>query len=175
MDTKFYKIVRPIIKFLMNICFKPTVEGIENIPDKGPIVLAGNHTKWVDAPTLIVTCKRQVHFLAKIELFKGLLKLFMENMGSIPVNRKTHDKGALSSAIDSLNNGNCIGIFPEGTINRTNDKVVLPFKIGAVKMAYETNATIVPFVITGEYKLFRRKSKIKYLKPIKIKSDDLTK
>lgn len=175
MDTMFYKIVRPIIKFLVKVLYRPEVEGLENIPEDGKVVLAGNHTRWLDPPTLISTNKRQVHFLAKIELFKGLLKPIMNGFGCIPVNRKIHDKGALSSAIDTLNNNKCIGIFPEGTINRTTDKVVLPFKIGAVKMAYETNATIVPFVITGKYKLFRKSVKIKYLKPIKIKSEDLTK
>jgi 1-acyl-sn-glycerol-3-phosphate acyltransferase len=67
-----------------------------------------------------------------------------------------------------------IGIFPEGTINRTDD-IIMPFKIGAVKMAKETNTKIVPFVITGEYKAFKKNIAIEFLKPIEIKSDNLTK
>ena len=67
-----------------------------------------------------------------------------------------------------------IGIFPEGTFNRSNDPV-LPFKIGAVKMAHDADSKIVPFVIKGKYKVFRKGLTIEFLKPISIKSDDLDK
>lgn len=168
MDTLFYKTVRPIVKGLIYILFRPKVEGVENIPKTGPLVLAGNHTKWLDPVMLVgVTGKRQVHFLAKIELFSGITKPIVKGMGAIPVNRKIHDKGALSSAIDALNNGECIGIFPEGTINRTED-VIMPFKMGAVKMSHETNANLVPFIITGKYKLFGKSLTVKFMEPIKI-------
>ena len=95
-------------------------------------------------------------------------------MGIIPVNRSIHDKGALNNAINTLKEDKVIGIFPEGTINRTKD-IIMPFKIGAVKMAYETNTSIVPFTITGEYKVFKKSVTIEFYKPIKIKSDNLTK
>ena len=91
-------------------------------------------------------------------------------MGCVPVNRKIHDKNALQGAIDFLNKDLSVAIFPEGTINRTND-VIMPFKIGAVKACKEANAPLVPFVITGKYKLFRRGIQIEFLKPIKIKDD----
>ena len=113
---------------------------------------------------------RQVHFLAKIELFSGPVSIITKGMGSIPVNRKIHDKDALHSAIEALNKGLCIGIFPEGTINRTDD-VIMPFKIGAVKMTKESNATLVPFIITGKYKLFRKGIRVEFLKPIKVTKD----
>ena len=57
-------------------------------------------------------------------------------MGIIPVNRKIHDKNALKTAEEELLNKKVIGIFPEGTINRT-DEVTIPFKIGAVKICYK--------------------------------------
>ena len=171
MDTLFYKIVKPLLNFLVFILFRPEVVGRENIPKDGALVLAGNHTKWLDPEMLCAVVKgRQVHFLAKIELFKGPTAIIAKGMGAIPVNRKIHDKGALTSAIDALNKGLCIGIFPEGTINRTDD-VIMPFKIGAVKMSYEANATLVPFIITGKYKLFRKGIRVEFLKPIKVESD----
>lgn len=173
-DRWFYRLVKPLLIFLIYVLYPPKVIGRENIPKDGPLVLAGNHTKWVD-PEMIcaVVKKRQVHFLAKQELFHGAASIITWGMGAIPVNRKIHDHGALDNAIEGLKNGLCIGIFPEGTINRTDD-VIMPFKIGAVKMAKESNATLVPFVITGEYKLFRGGEKIEFLKPIKV-SDDLDK
>ena len=91
-------------------------------------------------------------------------------MGIIPVNRKIHDKNALNSAIEVLNEDKVIGIFPEGTFNRTNN-LILPFKIGAVKMAHDTNSKIIPFIITGKYRIFRKGITIKFLESINIGND----
>ena len=93
-------------------------------------------------------------------------------MGLIPVNRRTKDKNALEEAIKYLNNDQVIGIFPEGTIGKNG---LLPFKMGAVKMAYETKSKILPFVITGKYRIFFNDLKIEFLEEVEIKSDDLEK
>lgn len=171
MDTLFYRIVRPIVKFLFYILFRPTVIGKENIQTNDSLVLAGNHTKWLDPVFLVAVNKRQVHFLAKEELFHGITKFIVKGMGCISVNRKIHDKDALRNAKDGLKKGCCIGVFPEGTINRTKD-IIMPFKIGAVKMSSDTNSDLVPFVITGKYKLFRKCIRIEFLPKRKV-SDDL--
>ena len=171
-DKMFYRCIKPLLIFLIYFLYRPHVVGRENIPKKGAVVLAGNHTKWLDPETICaVVRRRQVHFLAKKELFSGKAALIAKGMGAIPVDRKIHDKGALDSAIEALNAGLCVGVFPEGTINRTSD-VIMPFKIGAVKMAHDANASLIPFVITGEYRLFRKGIQIEFLKPIVI-SDDL--
>ena len=154
-DTYFYKIVRPLVSFLIHFLFRVEVVGLENIPRKGRILLAGNHTKWLDPVMLVGVQKRQIHFLAKEELFHGITKFIVKGMGCVPVNRKIHDKNALHSAYQFLEKELCVGIFPEGTINRTDD-VIMPFKMGAVKACYKTKSELVPFVITGKYKLFRK-------------------
>lgn len=166
-DTVFYKIVRPVISILFKFLYRPTIIGLENIPKTGAIVLAGNHTKWLDPIMLIAVNKRQVHFLAKDELFHGKTKLIVKGMGCISVNRKIHDKAALIQGYKTLEKGNVIGIFPEGTINRTKD-IVMPFKIGAVKMAKETDSRLVPFIITGKYKFLKKTIQIEFLKPAKV-------
>ena len=174
MDTLFYKIVKPIVTLLFYVLYRPTVIGRENIPNEGPIVLAGNHTKWLDPVMLVAITKRQVHFLAKIELFNSFkTRWIAKGMGCIPVNRKVHDGSSLATAISDLNKGACIGIFPEGTINRTND-VIMPFKMGAVKMSFESSADLVPFAITGKYKLFRKGICIEFFKPMEL-TDELDK
>lgn len=135
-------------------------------------MLAGNHTKWLDPVLLVgVAGKNQVHFLAKEEMWHNIGWIAVKTMSCIPVNRKIHDKDALISAYECLNNGSCIGIFPEGTINKTKD-LIMPFKIGAVKMCKETGAKLVPFVITGKYKWFGKSIKIEFLKPREV-GDDL--
>ena len=166
----FYTIARAIGKPIFFFLLHPTVEGKENIKSNEAYVLAGNHTKWIDPLLLIGTNKRKIHFLAKIELFHGIIGFVVRHMGSIPVDRKKHDKDALIHAKEALKQGEVIGIFPEGTINRTKD-ITMPFKIGAVKMAYDTNTKIVPFTITGKYKIIGKEIKITYLEPITIKDD----
>lgn len=150
--------------------YKPTIVGKRNIPQDGRIILAGNHTNYFDC--LLVGCatKRCVHYLAKDELMKGPLKFIFKGMGIIPVNRRTKDKAALATAIETLNDDKLIGIFPEGTINRTDD-IIMPFKFGAVKMAYESGSKIVPFVITGKYKPFERSVKVQFMEPVTVSED----
>ena len=168
----FYKyIAKPLIFIYTKIILRPKIIGIENIPKTGRVILAGNHTHNLDSVMIAAINKRVIHFLAKDDLLKGLKKIIFKNMGIIPVNRKIHDKGALNKAINILNEDKVIGIFPEGTTNKTND-IILPFKIGAVKMASDTNTPIIPFVITGNYKLYNNNLCIEFLKPIKILPQD---
>lgn len=173
MEPLLYRITRPIINVFIKIVFRPKYIGINNIPLEGNIVLAGNHTKFFD-PLLIMSCtKRTVHFLAKDALYKGLNGIIFRNMGIIPVNRRIHDKDALIKAKEYLNNGACIGIFPEGTVNKSNN-IILPFKIGAVKMAHDTDSLIVPFTIKGKFKIFNNGLKIEFFKPYKVNNDNLS-
>lgn len=169
-----YRMLRPIVKYLFLIFYRPRIIGKENIPKNGPVVICGNHTNNFDTPLLFCSTKRTIHFLAKDELFKGFGKYFFKAMACIPVNRRQKDHDALEKAIQVLNNGQLIGIFPEGTFNKTDD-IIMPFKYGAVAMAYRTNSTIVPFSITGKYKIFKRNSiTLCFGEPYKIKTDDLT-
>lgn len=168
-----YRILRPIINGLFRFLYRPTIIGKENVPTNGRVVLCGNHTHNWDSAILITSTKRTVHFLAKDELFKGFGKYFFKAMACIPVNRRQKDHNAMESAIKVLEQDEVIGIFPEGTFNRTDD-IIMPFKYGAVSMANKTNSTLVPFSITGKYKIFKKNSiTICFGKPYKIKTDDL--
>lgn len=168
-DALLYKITRPIITVLFKLFFTPKIIGKENIPKSGKVILAGNHTSNFDCLLLISSTKRNIHFLAKKELWNGPKKIIFANMGLIPVDRKNKDHQALSSSIAYLENNLLIGIFPEGTTEKEGK--MLDFKIGAVKMAKDTNSPIVPFIITGNYKLFSKNLRIEFLKPIMISGD----
>lgn len=170
-ESKLYKFLRPLIKIFTNIVYRPTYIGLENIPKNKRIVIAGNHTNNLDCILLMSSTKRCIHFLAKIELFKGFKKIIFSNMGLIPVNRKIKDSNVIKEAEKYLNEDLVIGIFPEGTTN--TKKELLPFKIGAVKMAYDTDSEIIPFAIIGKYKLFKNNLTIIFDKPYKIQSNDL--
>ncbi len=169
-DVILYRITRPLIKVFMKIFFCPTYIGTELIPTDVNFILAGNHTSYLDPLLLMSSTNKTIHFLAKDSLAKGIKGLLFRSMGIIPVNRKIHDKNALKTAEEELLNEKVIGIFPEGTINRT-EEVTIPFKIGAVKMAQDTDTLLVPFTITGKYKLFRKSVVIEFYSPYKVKED----
>lgn len=166
-----YRLIRIPLGGIFKAIYKPTIIGKEFIPQAGRIILAGNHTNYFDCILVGCATKRSVHYLAKDELMKGPLKIIFKNMGIIPVNRRTKDKAALDTAVQYLNDDKLIGIFPEGTINRTED-IIMPFKFGAVKMANETGTPIIPFVITGKYKPFEKNIKIQFMEPLTV-SDNL--
>jgi len=169
-DTLLYRFARPIITVLFKTFFTPKIIGKEKIPASGRIILAGNHTSNFDCLLLMSSTKRSIHFLAKKELFQGKAKSIVKGMGCISVDRKIHDKDALNLAYKTLENNKVIGIFPEGTINRT-DSVIMPFKIGAVKMANKTSSYLVPFTITGKYKMFKKTIRIEFHKAYKVSSN----
>ncbi len=169
-EPMLYRIIRRPLGAAFKAIFKPVIIGKRYIPESGRIILAGNHTNYLDCILVGCATKRCVHFLAKDELMKGPLKFIFKGMGIIPVNRRTKDKAALESAIATLNDEKLIGIFPEGTINRTDD-IIMPFKFGAVKMSRDAKADIVPFVITGKYKAFERNVKIRFFEPLKPDAD----
>ncbi len=173
-EPKAYVKHRAKLDWLFRHIFKPTVIGAEYIPQEGRVILAGNHTHFMDCITVACATKRVVHFLGKSELLEPPLKRFFEPFGLIPVHRGQKDKAALSSAIKVLEDDKVIGIFPEGKVKLKSEAeyTVTPFKFGAVKMANTTGSRIVPFSITGKYKFFRNGIKIQFFEPITI-SDNL--
>lgn len=166
---KFYKIVlKPLYKFYYN----PKIINRKYIPQTGPIIIAGNHKHVMDQCAAIIATKRVIHYLAKKEYFDGKFAWFFKTAGCIKVNRSIHDEEAKTSAITILNNGGAIGIFPEGTRNRTKE-FLLPFKYGAVSMAKKTKALIVPFGLTGDYKFRSKNLMIRFGKPFKVTNSSL--
>lgn len=168
-----YTVLRPPVTALFRLAVMPKINGKENIPKNDAAVLAGNHTNPCDCFMLMSATGRCIHFLAKDELFKGPLKYFFGGAGIIPVNRRQKDKAALGKAEDYLKSGCVVGIFPEGTTNKKRETTILPFKIGAVKMAHDTNTKIVPFTIQGKYKLFSR-AQITFYPPVAVQGNDLS-
>lgn len=170
-NLKFYSSVKKIIGVPIKLVFNPEVIGLENIPDK-PYILVGNHKSILDIPLLITYIKDDIHFMAKKELFEiKVIKNIFRRMGAFPIDRTKFDLDALRTSLNILNGGNVLGIFPEGTRNKT-ENILLPFKSGAAKIARKTKSLIVPFGICGEYK-FRSKICLNIGKSINISDLDL--
>lgn len=167
-----YKTLKFVLKPIFKILYRPTIIHKEKIPTEKAFIFAGNHKNALDPALVALSTKRTVRFLAKKELLEGKTKLFFKAIKAIPVDRSKANKEAINTAIEVLNNGDIISLFPEGTRNKTN-KILLPFKFGAVSMAQKTKSPIVPFAITGDYKLFRKGIQIEFGEPIDISKMEL--
>lgn len=169
-----YCFLKPIYSVLLKILFRPQVIGKENIPKEGPLIFAGNHKHAVDPTMVMMSTNRIVHYMAKEELFKGLHGRVFYKMGLIKINREKANPSAVMEAEKILNKGGTIGIFPEGTRNRTGEEL-LKFRHGAVAIAKKTNSFILPFAIKGKYKLFRKSVILEFGRPIDVSNMEIEK
>lgn len=165
-----YRLLTPLMRFLFHFYYHPVILNKEVIPKKGPILIVGNHKHVYDQCLTIMATKRTIHYMAKKEYFDGKLAWFFKFVGCISVDRSIKDKEATTKALKILNNGGAIGLFPEGTRNKTRDIFLLPFKFGTVSMAKKTNATIVPFGLTGDYKFRSKNLMIRYGTPFQVEN-----
>lgn len=164
----FKKIVRGIVKGALyaycKIVYRFELIGTQNIPKDGPIIICGNHRSFVDPPLIEVTCGRYTRFLAKEELTKNkFLALLGAVFDVILVKRDSKEIKAMKESLQTLKNGQCLALFPEGTRNglEKGEKV----KDGAAFFALRTGVNVVPVGISGGEKPFK-KIKIKYGKQL---------
>lgn len=162
-----YNILKVIYAILLKILFNPKVYGVENIPLEEGLILAGNHKCFIDPVIVMNSTKRRVYFMAKAEAFKGPLGLILKGIGLIKVDRSKNNPMAVIEAEKILKERNVVGIFPEGTRNKSN-KPILKFRYGAVSIAKRANVKVVPFAIRGEYRIFRNNLQIEFGKPIEV-------
>ena len=172
-NMRGFRFLRFILAPIFKLYYNPTIIGKENIPKEGSILIVGNHKHLMDQCLAIISTKREIHYMAKKEYFDGKFAWFFKLAGCIPVDRSKKDENAKNSGLEVLKNGEVLGLFPEGTRNRT-DNFLLPFKFGAVSMANKTDSYLVPFGITGDYKFRSKNLTIRFGKPFKA-CDDLEK
>ncbi len=151
-----YRLLAPFLLLLFRLYYSPKVFGKGNIPQKGAVVVCSNHKHVLDQCLAALATRRPINYMAKSEYFNGKFAWFFKLTGCICVNRNGHDDDAKSSANAVLSNGGALGIFPEGTRNKTNN-LMGEFKYGAASLACKNEAMIVPVAVTGEYK-FRSKT-----------------
>ena len=157
-------IVRGAIYIWCKIYYRAEIIGLENIPKEGPVIFAGNHKTYLDPPLIIATAKRDMRFIGKEELKQNAFFRFLGwTFDVITVKRDNSDVGPVKESLKTLKNGECIGLFPEGTRNgiEKGEKT----KDGVAFFAIRSGAKVVPCGIKGGDKE-NRKVTIKYGKPL---------
>lgn len=171
-----YSILRKTVGPIIRMVWIDKVEGLENIPKNGPVIIASNHQSYFDFLCFIAASPRKVHYLAAEKFYKSRIwRPIMNITGQIKVERASHDKkGVHDKVYSALEQGRMIGIFPEGT--RSSDgEIQKPFT-GVAKFALNAKVPVIPVGIIGTYDIMSRhdkrpkfrgaKAKIKIGKPI---------
>jgi 1-acyl-sn-glycerol-3-phosphate acyltransferase len=135
------------------------IEGADNIPTSGPVVLASNHVSYLDPLTLAWVANqrgRHVRYLAKAELFdKRVLGALLHGAHQIPVQRGRADAAdALTAAVRALGAGECVGVFPEGTISQ--DLEPMAAKSGTARLARAAGVAITPVGLWGSHRILTK-------------------
>ncbi len=124
------------------------VSGLTNIPKSGPVLIAPIHLSYLDPPLIGCVCNRPLRFMAKEELFKSwFLGWLIRSLGAFPIKRGAGDMAAMRKAIEWLQNGEAVIVFPEG--HRGDGERLQPLLAGVAVMAHKTQAQIVPVGIFG--------------------------
>jgi 1-acyl-sn-glycerol-3-phosphate acyltransferase len=149
--TLSQKIVLVVFRPLLNICFSWKVEGRENVPLTGPLILVANHVHVIDPILLVFSLPRWITFVAKEELFHSLfLRLWLRWAGSLPLQRdgKVGEKQRiLEGARKALEEGLVLGMFPEG--GRSHDGKLRKGKPGSAVIASKLHVPLLPIGVVG--------------------------
>ena len=150
---RFYSAMRGTLSGLLRVAFRLQIDGRENIPKRGAVILAPNHRSLIDIPVAAATTRRKVWFMGKEELFRSKLSaLFLRNLGAFPVKRGRPDRAPLQRALALLAVGEVVGIFPEGT--RRPLARFEELEEGFAYVALKSGAPIVPVAISGTEAVF---------------------
>lgn len=162
----FYNFGRAVTNAFVHLLYHLKFEGLENIPEDRGFILCSNHISDLDPILVAVRVKPQCFFMAKEELFHiPILASIVRALGAFPVARGKGDTAAIDRAVEVVNSGHVLAIFPEGT--RTKDGKLLKLKSGAIVVASKTGGDLLPCVVKkGKRKILRRTVTVKYGKVI---------
>jgi 1-acyl-sn-glycerol-3-phosphate acyltransferase len=148
----YYYISCLLIRGILKILWRYRRIGTKNIPPKGGVIIASNHAAYVDPPFIGAVCPRELHYLAKAELFAHpLFGWLIRKYNAIPITRGAFDRRAIVQAARLLREGRALLLFPEGTRGRGED--FLEPKLGVGIIACEAGVPIVPTYISSSNRL----------------------
>ncbi len=147
-----YLFLKYIGKIILRLFFRVRIKTYEKvyIPKNGPLIIAINHKSPMDPPLIGVVFPRVIHFFAAEELFSiPIIGWVVKKLGIIPVNRRQKDFRSLKKAIELLQQGKVVAIFPQGGIPPYDSKERYKIKPGVAYLALKTKAPILCICISG--------------------------
>ena len=155
----FYETLAAAVPPVARTVWRPVVEGVENVPPSGPVILASNHLSFADSVVIPCVAPRRVVFLAKAEYFTAsgvrgrLSKAWFTGLGAVPVSRDDTKSAidSLQTALEVLRRGDALGLYPEGT--RSRDGRLYRGRTGVAHLALVSGAPIVPVGLHGTDRL----------------------
>ena len=155
----YYWIVKAVLSPILRLLFRPSVDGLHNIPTDRPAILAGNHLSFSDHVFLALVVPRKITYLAKSEFFneagiKGKLKaMTLRGVGQVPVDRSggAASMAALRTGLRILARGQLLGIYPEGT--RSPDGRLYRGKTGVARLALEAGVPVIPVAMINTHRI----------------------
>ncbi|MDA8346130.1 MAG: lysophospholipid acyltransferase family protein [Thermaerobacter sp.] len=148
-----YRFLRAIVRLGLRLLWRVRVEGLERVPETGAVLLCINHISAIDPPAVGAVMRREVRFMAKIELF-SYLGWLLPRIGTYPVNRDVRDSRAVRQTLRLAQQGAVIGLFPEG--HRQRPGVLGQPRPGAGSLIGHVRAAVVPVAVRGPWRPFRR-------------------
>jgi 1-acyl-sn-glycerol-3-phosphate acyltransferase len=165
-----YWIFKAILKPLLLATYDLRVEGLENVPRKGPAIIAANHLSFLDSFFIPLMIKRRkVTYLAKADYFNSWKTAwFFRMVGQIPIERddKSQAREALDAGVDVLKAGKLLGIYPEGT--RSPDGKVYRGRTGVARIALAAGVPVVPCGLIGTQEIMPKNAKRPHLRHVTI-------
>ena len=156
-----YRVVEMLLRPPVRRGLRWRVEGVDRIPASGPVLLASNHLSYFDpiaVANLTDLAGRRVRYLAKAELFRSrFLGAALRSMGQIPVERGTGDTSALDEAAAALRQGECVHVFPEGTIS--DDLEPMAGRTGVARMARAAGVDVMAVGLWGTQRVIPPKGR----------------
>lgn len=151
MSAEYYaKIVRRFGKLVRSV-YRVEVEGIENVPAEGALLICSNHLSMADVLLIASVVPRQITFLAKEELFKmPLIGRFVKKMGAVPIKRGSGDVGALKQIINALAEGKTACVYPQGHRMPGKDPELTPIQHGVGLIEWRAKADILPIAFKAK-------------------------
>jgi 1-acyl-sn-glycerol-3-phosphate acyltransferase len=145
-DDPVFGWTRRQVARLLRLAFRIRILGIEKLPETGPVLLAGNHTGFLDGPIVLILLARTSTFLVKSELYTGPWGPVLNWAGQIPVHRGRPDREALGKGLDVLAQGGVLGVFPEGTRGSGTLQSVQP---GIGYLSLKGRCPVLPVAVLG--------------------------
>jgi cytidylate kinase len=154
LDTLLYRMTYSVLRPLWRFCYSMRAVGVDNFPRTGPVVVACNHKAMTDPFMLGINLPRQLHYMAKSELWKFKpLAWAMEQFGTFPVSRGEADRAAIKRGLDILDQGEVLGLFPEGHCNKGEGLASLRGGISLFSM--REGVVTVPAIMRGTERAFK--------------------